>query len=72
MEFYVKVKPTCENCRFRGSLMRDPESPIECYCSKTHPASKLPAEKTCSNFVYNSHMLRPFVVGDVLIKEEEE
>ena len=72
MEFYVKVKPICENCGFHGSLMRDPESPIEYYCSKTRPASKLPEGKTCPNFVYNSHMLRPFVVGDVLIKEEEE
>ena len=72
MEFYVKVKSTCENCGFHGSLMRGPESPIEYYCSKTYPASKIPEEKTCSNFVYNSNLLRPLVVGDVLIKEEEE
>lgn len=71
MELYVKVKSTCENCGFLGSLMRGSGGPIECYCSKTHPASKLPEEKTCSNFVYNSNLIRPLVVGDVLIKEKE-
>ena len=72
MDFYVKVKAVCDNCDFHGLLMRGSDSLIEHYCSKTYPASKIPEGKTCSNFVYNSNLLRPLVVGDVLIKEEEE
>ena len=71
MEFYVKVKPCCENCGFHGLLKRSPDSGVESYCSKTYPASKLPEGETCSNFVFNSNLKRPLVCGDTLIEEEE-
>ena len=73
MEYYVKVKSTCDNCAFQCGIQLDPHEEPRWYCNKSGCKKELPKENTCKNFCFDSNILRPTVESkDVLIKEEAE
>lgn len=62
MDFYVKVKKCCNNCKYECGIQLDPKEAPRLYCNKNgYSKEKLPDELTCEDFVFDANIIRPSV-----------
>ena len=73
MEFYVKVKPSCDNCFHLRGVALDPKEEPRWYCAKSGDKMTLPEDKTCDDFIFDATIERPTVISkDVWVRKVEE
>lgn len=72
-EYYVKIKPCCDNCAYECGVQLGPKEKPRWYCNKDIHRNPLPDERTCSEFEFDNNILRPSIIrGDCIIKNKEE
>lgn len=72
-EYYVKVKPFCDNCAYECCMQLGPKEKPRWYCSKGSRKNPLPDECTCSEFKFDDNIIKPTIIrGDYFIKNKEE
>lgn len=63
-EYYVKIKPCCDNCAYQRGVQLGPKEQPRLYCNKWGCKNPLPDERTCSEFEFDNNIVRPSVIRD--------
>jgi hypothetical protein len=71
MDFYVKVKPCCDNCVYQCGIRLDPDEEPRWYCNKKSHKESLPKERTCSDFNFDTNIIRPTVISKEFIRRNK-
>lgn len=69
-EYYVKVKPCCDNCVYECGVQLGPKERPRWYCNKCGYKNPLPDEHSCNDFEFDDNIIKPTIVrGDYFVKK---
>lgn len=68
-EYYVKIKPCCNNCAYECGIQLGPKERPQLYCNKYGYKKPLPDERNCDEFKFDDNIIKPTIIrGDYFIK----
>lgn len=73
-EYYVKIKPSCDNCIYECGVQCGPHEEPRWYCKcKFGYKNPLHDEHICDEFEFDTNIARPSVIGtDYFIRNKED
>ena len=73
-EYYVKIKPCCDNCIYEYGVQCGPKEEPRLYCNKwIYGKNPLPDERVCNEFEFDNNIVRPSVISDdYFVRNKEE